>query len=110
MSKKYVPLISNFADFCECHKKGELIFLVDGKLHADYDLLVRLDTRYRFPSPLVQKEIEEAIQKNMYFFDVRHSNMFFWPNDNMFSMSNAQYHIPGLILTVKEKYQNQWNS
>lgn len=105
----YVPWISGFASFCEHHKDGSPIYLVCGSLRAGFDLLVDIKTRYRFTTPQVQKEIEAAIQKNLYMFDVIESPGFFYPNDNMFSGDNSQYHIHGLILRLKEKYQKQWS-
>ena len=35
---------------------------------------------------------------------IEETRKFYYPNDNMFSMSNAEKHISGEILTLKYKY------
>ena len=101
----YKPIISGFVDFCVYHSDGEPIYFVNGKLYAGFDMLASVDCMYDFVFPDTQKEIETAIKKNMYMFDVEESNKFFYPNDNMFSKDNSTKNIKGTILTLKGKYR-----
>lgn len=103
--KKYIPNISGFTDFCCYHANGEPIYFVNGRLYASSDMLVRIDYKYNFTNKNTKAEIEKAITENMYMFDVRETNGFYYPNDNMFSMSNAEKNIHGQILTLKKKYR-----
>ena len=104
-SDKYIPMISGFNDFCFFHKSGEPIYLVDGKLQAGYDLLVDIKHRYNFTDSKVQSEVEQAIQENLYMFDITESNQFFWPNDSMFSGDSSESNILGQKLVIKPKYR-----
>ena len=106
--KTYIPSISGFSDFCQQHMHGEPIFLVNGKLYAEFDLLVNIKYRYHFTEHDSKQKIEQAIQQNMYLFDVRESNRFFYPNTNMFSGDCSEYGIKGQVLVIKEKYRRQW--
>lgn len=101
----YIPNISGFVDFCSYHTNGEPIYFVNGRLYAGFDMLCRIDYKYNFTSVKAQAETEKAIMENMYMFDVEETDKFYYPNDNMFSMSNAQKHIKGQILTLKENYR-----
>ena len=106
--KTYIPSIAGFSDFCQQHMRGEPIFLVNGKLYAGFDLLVDIKYRYHFTEHDSKQKIEQAIQQNMYLFDVRKSNRFFYPNTNMFSGDCSEYGIEGQVLVIKEKYRRQW--
>lgn len=103
--KNYIPNISGFVDFCEYHANGEPIYFVNGRLYAGYDMLVRIDYRYNFLFEESKRETEKAILENIYMFDVKESNNFYYPNDNMFSGDNSERGIKGQILTLKEKYR-----
>lgn len=103
--KNYIPNISGFVDFCEYHADGEPIYFVNGKLYAGYDMLVRIDCKYNFFFEESKSETEKAILQNMYMFDVRENNNFYYPNDNMFSGDNSIRGIKGQILTLKKKYR-----
>lgn len=100
----YIPTISGFVDFCIHHQNGEPIYLVRGKLYANFDMLVSIKCKYNFTNTKVKTEVEHAIQKNLYMFDILNTNAFYYPNDNMFSMSNAEKNIKGQILTLKKQY------
>lgn len=101
----YALNISGFVDFHIYHKDGSPIYLYGGKLVAGYDLAVRIGTKYKFLSRNTQEQVEQAIQENLYMFDVVESNKFYYPNTNMFSMSNAVQGLKGSVLTLKEKYR-----
>ena len=102
---KYVPNISGFADFCYYHANGEPIYFVNGKLYAGFDMLVRIDYKYNFTDASVKAEVEKAIIENDYMFDIEETHNFYYPNDNMFSMSNAENNIHGFVLTLRDKYR-----
>lgn len=103
---KYVPMISGFTDFCCFHSStDEPIYLVNGKLYASSDLLVGIEHKYNFTDEKTKSEVEKTIQENLYMFDIKESNGFYYPNDNMFSANNAEKNISGQILTLKEKYK-----
>jgi hypothetical protein len=99
----YLPNIAGFADFCEYHANGRPIYLVNGQLRYGYDLLCDIHYKYNFWFDC-QAEIEKAIAENMYMFDVKETNEFYYPNDNMFSGDNSIRNIKGLVLTLKKKY------
>lgn len=101
---KYIPNISGFVDFCEYHANGEPIYISGGNLYADFDMLKRLDCKYNFVFANSRQEIEKAIADNMYMFDVEETQQFYYPNSNMFSMSNAERNIKGFVLRLKKKY------
>ena len=101
---KYIPNISGFVDFIEYHGKGKQIYMVNNHLYAGLDMLTDLRTCYNFTFANSQRQIEKAIQENMYMFDVMEIDDFYYPNDNMFSGDNSQYGIKGYILTIKDKY------
>lgn len=103
----YKPNISGFVDFCSYHTNGEPIYFVDGHLYNGFDMLVSAHYRYNFLFASSLREVEKAIEKNWYMFDVEESNAFYYPNDNMFSGDNSQHHIPGYILRLKRKYGGQ---
>lgn len=103
---RYIPNISGFADFCEWHKDGKLIYIVNGHLYAGLDMLCDLKYYYNFLFPNTKAEIENAIQRNLYMFDVEETNQFYYPNDNMFSGDNSEHGIKGYILKLKKKYRN----
>lgn len=104
--KHYIPNISGFADFCAAHGKGEPIYLVNGKLVADYCLEYPLSSKYNLLFNDSKKEIEKAIAQNLYMFNIKETNNFYYPNTNMFSHSNAIDNISGLVLILKNKYRN----
>ena len=101
----YIPNISGFVDFCSYHANGAPIYFVNGRLYTGFDMLCRIDYKYNFTNIKAQAEKEKAIIENMYMFYVDETDKLFYTNDNMFSMSNAQKHIKGQILTLKEKYR-----
>lgn len=101
----YIPNISGFVDFCCYHSDGNPIYLVNGQLYADFDMLVSIGYRYNFLFENSKREIEKAISDNMYMFDIEETDKFFYPNDNMFSMDNSIRNIKGNILTLKRKYR-----
>lgn len=100
----YIPNISGFVDFCGYHANKEPIYIVNGKLYATLDMCCHISDRYNFTNSRVKEEVEQAIKDNIYMFDIEKTNKFYCSNDNMFSMSNAQYHIKGEVLTLKRKY------
>lgn len=102
--KKYIPNISGFTDFCEYHANGEPIYFVNGHLYAGFDMLVRINSRYNFLFDDSKSVVEKAIAENMYMFDAEETQSFYYPNDNMFSMSNAEKNIKGYVLKLKRKY------
>ena len=102
--KKYIPNISGFVDFCEYHANGEPIYFVNGQLYAGFDMLIRIDYKYNFLFEDSKRNIEKAITENMYMFNIEETHDFYYPNDNMFSMSNAENNIKGYILRLKKKY------
>lgn len=102
--KKYTPNISGFVDFCEYHANGEPIYYAGGHIYASFDMAVRLDCKYNFLFRGSVCEIEKGIASNMYMFDVEETDDFYYPNTNMFSMSNAENNIKGYILRLKKKY------
>lgn len=65
-------------------------------------MLVSIKYKYNFTNTKVKTEVEHAIQKNLYMFDILNTNAFYYPNNNMFSMSNAEKNIKGQILTLKK--------
>ena len=96
--------VSGFSDFCSYYASGEEFYFVDGRLKPSLDLLTSdsyLPFNFWFDC---KKEIEEAIKENLYMFDIKETNSFYYPNDNMFSRSNAEYNIKGYILKLKKKY------
>lgn len=102
--KKYIPNISGFVDFCEYHANGEPIYFSGGHIYASFDMAMRLDYKYNFLFKNSVNEIERAIANNMYMFDIEETHAFYYPNTNMFSMSNAENNIKGYILRLKKKY------
>lgn len=102
--KKYIPNISGFVDFCEYHANGEPIYFVNGRLYAGFDMLIRIDYKYNFLFEDSKRNIEKEITENMYMFDIEETYDFYYPNTNMFSMSNAENNIKGYILRLKKKY------
>lgn len=103
--KNYVPNISGFVDFCSYHSNGEPIFFVGGRLYAGFDMFVKIEYRYNFVYEDSRSEIEKAITENLYMFDIKMSSRFYYPNNNMFSMSNAMEDIKGMVLTLKSRYK-----
>ena len=103
----YIPNISGFVDFLCYHSTGEPIYFVDGQLKNGFDLLIPVHHRYNFLFASSLREIEKAIEENWYMFDTEETNAFYYPNDNMFSGDNSQYHIPGYVLRLKRKYGGQ---
>lgn len=108
MPEKYRPVISGFVDFIQYHADGRPFYMYSGSLCAGFDLLTPAENRYQFTGPEVKREIENAIKKNAYFFDVEGNDGFYWPNTNMFSAPCAFECLRGDVYTVKEKYQKQW--
>lgn len=106
--EKYRPIISGFVDFLQFHASGEPIYIFEGHLQSGFDLLVPVAARYQFTNESVMTEIETALRKNKYFFDVENSSGFYWPNTNMFSSPCSLEHENGKIYTIKEKYRKQW--
>ena len=104
----YIPNISGFADFISWHGNGKPIYLVNGHLVPDFCLECNINYFFNFWFDC-KEEIEKAIQENLYMFDIKESDDFYYPNTNMFSMSNAEYGIKGLILTLKKQYRNPEN-
>lgn len=104
----YIPNISGFADFTEYHRKGNPIFMANGHLFAGFDMLVDLRVRYNFTFEDSKNQIEKALHKNMYMFDVEEVNDFYYPNDNMFSGDNSERGIKGCVLTIKKEYAKRW--
>ena len=105
--ENYKPNISGFADFCEYHANGEPIFIVNGKLRNGFDLLVDATHKYCFWFDCCA-EIERAINENLYMFDIKETDNFYYPNDNMFSGSNSIKGIKGYVLTLKRKYGRKY--
>ena len=102
----FVPNINGFADFISYHANyNKPIYFVNGHVTAGFCLNTRLNQKYNFFSDEVVGEINEAICKNMYMFDVVKTNKFYSCNDNMFSRDNSAKNIEGLLLTVKEQYR-----
>ena len=101
---KYIQNISGFVDFIQYHGTGKPIYMVDGHLYVGLDMLTDLRTCYNFTFVNSKRQIEKAIQENMYMFDVMEVDDFYYPNDNMFSGDNSQHRIKGCILTIKDKY------
>lgn len=102
---RYVPNISGFVDFCEYCMDGKPIYFVSRHLFAGFDMLCDLRYYFNFIFPNTKKEIENAIQENLYMFDIFETNAFYYPNDNMFSGDNSEYGINGYVLKIKEKYR-----
>lgn len=113
MKNEYIPYISGFSDFCEYHADGKPIYIshdrLSNRLVAGFDLASSISSRYIFTTPFTQMEIERAIFANMYMFDVEESNLFYYPNTNMFSHSNAVTGLHGFILRLKGKYVGKPN-
>lgn len=101
----YIPNISGFVDFCSYHANGKPIYFVNGRLYADYNMLVRIDYGYNFTDKKARAETEKAITDNIYMFDAEDTKAFYYPNDNMFSGDNSIRGIKGQILTLKKKYR-----
>lgn len=108
MPEKYRPKISGFVDFMQYHANGEPIYIYHDSLHASFDLLIPLKQRYDFSGPEVQREIENAIKQNAYFFDINSSDRFFWPNTNMFGYPCSFDRERGKVMIIKDKYRKQW--
>ena len=100
----YKPNISGFADFCSHHADRSPIYFVNGKLYANFNMLVMIECKYNFLFPESKRETEKAIVENMYMFDIEETNRFYYPNDNMFSSDNSIRGIKGQILTLERKY------
>ena len=98
------PNISGFNDFCCYHTNGEPIYFVNGRLQNGFDLLTSVYYKYNFLFADSLEQIEKAIKDNWYMFDVKETTEFYYPNDNMFSGDNSEYHIPGYVLRLKHKY------
>lgn len=103
--KKVIPVINSFDDLVKYHADGKPILYCQKSISPSFDLLVRMDYMYNFPSLEVKEEVNEELRKRMYMFEAEETHMFYWPNDNMFSMSNAEYNIRGWILTLKDEYK-----
>jgi hypothetical protein len=85
---------------------GSEIYMANGRICADFNLEVNSQraTGLSFEDGYSESKLSEDIRKHEYLFEKKESTSFYYPNTNMFSMSNEVRGIKGFILRLKPEY------
>ena len=95
--------------FCQAPYRDGSITLVA----PSYDLMTDVNRYYLFQGATsserwdLRSKINTYLNEHLYQFKVEDTNMFFWPNTNMFSASNEERNVPGCLLYLLDEYKKE---